>query len=344
MSKIATNARVRGIAFIARDYRKSLGMLPDRSITRRQALSAAACVFASAIVRAQTVPSTAPSEPIIDIHQHTTYRGRSNEALLHHQKKMGVSQTILLPGGSPVITESTLKGRANGLYAGAGTVDTCIPIAREHPHEYYFAANEVPDLPEAKQRIEHALKQGAVCIGEQKFNLPVDSPQMEMIYSIAQGYGVPVLMHFQYEMFNTGYERFGKVLEKWPKVTFIGHAVTFWANIDAGIKDQKVGYPKGKVTAGGLTDKYLSDYPNLWADMSAGSGLNAMIRDEDHARGFIERHYQRMMFGSDCPDPAGEGPTCTGASMIALIRRLSPSKRVERMLLHDNAQNLFKLS
>ena len=78
--------------------------------------------------------------------------------------------------------------------------------------------------------------------------------------------------------------------------------------------------------------------------MSAGSGLNAMIRDEDHARGFIERHQDKLMFGSDCPDPAGERPTCTGAGMIAAIRRLSPSKAVERKILHDNANALFRLT
>ena len=76
----------------------------------------------------------------------------------------------------------------------------------------------MPDLPEAHDRIEQYLKQGAIVIGEQKFNLPVESPQMEMIYALAQQYSVPVLMHFQFETFNTGYERFGAVLKKWPKV------------------------------------------------------------------------------------------------------------------------------
>ena len=335
-------------------------MLYQRTLTRRQLLAgasgaAAACLLAGCHNVANVAPTTQPGagaghpttrpndpDAIIDIHQHTTYRGRSNEALFHHQYKMGVTQTILLPGGSPVDTPATLKGKANGLYAGAGTVDTCIPIARQYPHVFYFAANEVPDIPEARQRIESALRQGGVCIGEQKFNLPVDSPQMEMIYSIAQEYRVPVLMHFQYEMFNTGYERFGDVLKKWHRVTFIGHANTFWTNIDAKA-DQKVGYPKGKVTPGGLTDRYLSDHANFYADMSAYSGLNALIRDEDHARGFIARHYRRMMFGSDCPDPAGEGPTCSGANMIAAIRRLSSGKSVERKILHDNAKTVFKL-
>jgi hypothetical protein len=151
-------------------------------------------------------------------------------------------------------------------------------------------------------------------------------------------------MHFQHETFNTGYERFGDVLKKWTKVNFIGHAQTFWANIDAKHPDQKILYPRGPVTPGGWTDRYLSDYPNMFGDMSAGSGLSAMTRDEDHTRAFIDRHQDKLMFGSDCPDPAGEGPTCTGSSQIAVIRRLSPSKAVERKLLHDNAKKLFKLA
>src|SRR5688500_11845742 len=204
-------------------------MLQDHSITRRQMLvGAAAAALASAMVLAQSSrssqPAAAPLEPVIDIHQHTTYHMRSNDALIHHPRKMGVTHTVLLPGGSPVITESTLKGKANGLYAGAGTTDTCIAIAKQFPGEYFFGANEVPDLPEARQRIESYLKQGAVCIGEQKFNLPVESKEMEMVYTLAQEFAVPIVMHFQHETFNTGFERFGAVLRKWPKVNFVAHA------------------------------------------------------------------------------------------------------------------------
>jgi len=322
--------------------------------TRRQMLLALAGTVAAGCSHSQkdaaTQPITAPAaaktsgEPIIDIHQHTNYWGRSDRALLHHQQRMGVSQTILLPSGSPVNTESTLKGRANGLYAGAGTMDTCIPIAIAHPHIYYFGSNEVPDLPEAHQRIETGLKMGAVVIGEQKFDLPVDSPAMEVVYSLAQEYNVPVLMHFQYETFNTGYERLGKVLAKWPRVIFVGHAVMFWANIDAALANPGAGYPKGPVKPGGLTDRYLSDHANFYGDLSAGSGLNALVRDEQHARGFLDRHQNKLMFGSDCADSAGFGPTCTGANIISAVRRLAPSKQVERKLLYGNAAHLYRLT
>src|SRR5437868_2244247 len=122
--------------------------------TRRQILASTALLLASArITGAQGQPATEPAEPIIDIHQHTNYSGRTDEQLLHHQQAMGVSLTILLPAGSPVEQLSTHDGKTNGLAAGCGGNDTVVHISRERPHEYRFFANEVPDLPTTRQEI-----------------------------------------------------------------------------------------------------------------------------------------------------------------------------------------------
>ncbi len=342
----------------------------DHRLTRREMLASSAAVFASSLVAGAqtttttTTPPTSGPElvkdatskpattthaagaglgPIIDVHQHTTYLGRKNADLFAHQHNMGVALTILLPGGTPTKRPSTHNGKTNGLYAGAGVTETCQAIVKDLPDEYRYFVNEVPDVPGAKQRIESFLDAGAIGIGEQKFNLPVDSTEMELIYDIARAYKVPVLLHFQYQMFNTSYENFEKVLKKYSDVNFIGHAQTFWANIDAKHADQKKLYPAGPVTQGGWTDRYLSDYPNLYGDLSAGSGLNSLKRDEDHARGFIERHQDRLLFGSDCPDPMGFGQPCTGSNLIAAIARLAPSKPVMRKILHDNARKLLRI-
>lgn len=101
-------------------------------------------------------------------------------------------------------------------------------------------------------------------------------------------------------------------------------------------------YPKTKVTPGGLTDKYLGGYPNIYGDLSAGSGQNALSRDEDHAREFIKRHQDKLMFGSDCTDALGQGAGCIGATTIALIRKLAPSKEIERKILFGNAKKPFR--
>ena len=288
-------------------------------------------------------PIDSTPEPIIDIHQHTNYGGRTDDQMLAHQRAMGMTTTILLPSGRPVNSASTHDGVSNGLQAKCTGNDACYKFAQDHPKEFVFGANEVPDVPEATQEIEKYLKLGAVVIGESKFGVECDSAEMQKIFALAQEYNVPVLMHWQFKMYNYGFERFDKMLEKFPKVTFIGHAQTWWANIDKDHKDQAVLYPKTKVTPGGLTDRYLRDYPNMFGDLSAGSGLNALIRDEEHTRGFMERHQDKLLYGSDCVDTIGRGPGCQGAQTIAAVRRLAPSKKIERKLLYENSKKLFGL-
>ncbi|MDB6149975.1 MAG: putative metal-dependent hydrolase of the TIM-barrel fold protein [Chthoniobacter sp.] len=282
-------------------------------------------------------------EPIIDIHQHTRYLARSDEDLATHQKAMGVTQTILLPAGTPVARPSTHLGKSNGLAARCGGNDSVHALAGKQPDAFLFGANEVTDLENAVEAVERYLQLGAKLIGEQKFSVPCDSPASEAMYSLAEKYRVPVLLHFQHGMYNLGIERFHQVLEKFPRVTFIGHAQTFWSNIAAEPGDQAIMYPKGPVKPGGITDRLLRDYPNFFGDMSAGSGLNALTRDEAHARTFLDRHQDKLMFGSDCPDAAGSGTECTGSQILGAIRRLAPSKAVERKLLCENARRVFRL-
>lgn len=288
-------------------------------------------------------PPAATSEPIIDIHQHVGYTGRPDDVLFAHQRAIGATTTILLPSGRPVQSASTHDGVANGLEAQAAGNEACYRFARAHRGEYAIGANEVPDVQDATREIERYLKLGAVVIGEQKFGVDCDSPDMQRIYQIARAHGVPVLMHWQFRRFNYGFERFHRMLEKYPDVNFIGHAQTWWANIDKNHADQTVLYPKGPVTAGGLTDRYLTDYPNMYGDLSAGSGQNALTRDESFARQFLSRHQDKLLFGSDCNDHEGGGPKCIGAQTIAIIRRLAASKEIERKLLHGNARKLFRL-
>ena len=271
------------------------------------------------------------AEPVIDIHQHTNYAGRTDDELIAHQRTMGITRTVLLPAGSRY-----------GLAAGCGGNDTVVALTQRHPDDFLFFANEVPDLPEARPVIEKYLKTGAIGIGEQKFHVDCDSAAIHLVAEVAEEFGVPVLMHFQHGEYNMGIDRFHLVLEKYPRVNFIGHAQTWWGNIDRN-HEQAVMYPKTKVATGGITDRLLSDYPNIYGDLSAGSGLNALLRDEEHARGFLERHQDKLLYGSDCDDRAGEGEKCSGSQCLAAIRRLAPDGTVRQKILYRNASQLLKI-
>ena len=244
---------------------------------------------------------------------------------------MGVTTTVLLPAGLYY-----------GLDALCGRNDTCYALAKKHPDQFRFFANEMPYLKEATDVIVKYLKKGAIGIGEQKFRITADSIYMDRIAGIAREYGVPILLHFQDTDYNVDFDRFYKTLEKFPDVNFIGHAQTWWGNISEG-HDPRVLYPKGPVKPGGITDKLLSNYSNIFGDLSAGSGLNAMTRDLDHARAFLDRHQDKLLFGSDCEDIFGAGEKCSGSQMIKTVRQYSPNKAAERKMLYANAKRLLRL-
>ena len=97
-------------------------------ISRRAFIATTCSVFIPDVLSAQQ-----PTEPIIDLHQHTNYVGRSDEALVAHQRAMGVEKTVLLPAGSKY-----------GLAADCGGNDTVMNLARKYPKEFFFFANELP--------------------------------------------------------------------------------------------------------------------------------------------------------------------------------------------------------
>ena len=305
-----------------------------RSLSRRQFLAASAGLLANASFGLPTIgaelSATAP-EPIIDIHQHTNYAGRNDEQLIRHQQILGATTTVLLPAG-----------RFYGLDAKCGGNDSVSALAKVHPDKFVTFANEVADIEEAPVEIRKFLRRGAIGIGEQKFRVQTDGKHFERIAKLAEEFGVPVLMHFQHGVYNIGIENFHKVLAKFPRVNFIGHAQTWWGNVDAK-HDQKVLYPTGKVTPGGITDRLLADYPNMFGDHSAGSGLNFLTRDPEHAAAFLARHQDKLLFGSDCDDVLGIGPGCQGAQILANLRKLVSNKKVERKILYENARRLLRL-
>src|SRR5688572_33465514 len=130
-------------------------------LSRREFLCVAG---ASVLTGCVSAPEVEAAEPIIDIHQHTNYHGRSDADLFRHQKAMGVTTTVLLPAG-----------RYYGLDAQCGGNESVQRAAAQRPGSYLFFANELPYLKEADAVIRQNLQKGARGIGEQKFRVLADS-------------------------------------------------------------------------------------------------------------------------------------------------------------------------
>jgi hypothetical protein len=95
----------------------------------------------------------------------------------------------------------------------------------------------------------------------------------------------------------------------------------------------------------GRTDQ--SDYANLYGDLSAGSGANAMTRDPDFAQDFLERHYMKLLWGSDCPCRDGKGEAqrggCIAGRCLAALRKLMTDRSKLRRILYENGAALYNL-
>jgi predicted TIM-barrel fold metal-dependent hydrolase len=89
-----------------------------------------------------------------------------------------------------------------------------------------------------------------------------------------------------------------RALQQYPDVSFIAHGPTFWKNISAFPSDYKY-FDKGKIKEEGLACKLLEEYKNLYADISGKSGYNALSRDREFTKHFLEKYYHKLLYGTD---------------------------------------------
>ena len=289
-------------------------------------------------VQAQSAPDW--GSPVLDTHLHLR---KDATSCLTHMQGCGVTNAILL-------TPATDQDRAK-------------QEMERRPGRFARSVRTDPTVSGADQVLRDALQGGAVSIGEMKFNVALDSTEMRRVYEIAAEMKAPVMMHIQTfphfpgeKPYNTGYPKFDKVLRAYPKTMFIGHGDLFWAHISADVPTDR-GYPAGPIKQGGLTDKWLAEFPNLCADMSANSGNNALSRDTAFTRHFILRHQRKLLFGSDCscadgngsgvsqnrnPEAARLAGKCVARETLGLLKELA-SPETFRRVVWENGTQLFKL-
>lgn len=267
--------------------------------------------------------ATGNKRRLIDCHLHINHYDRSIEDTIRHMDATGTTQAFVLPletgEGGVVLKSETV------LHAYYQYPDRVIPFCQTDIRR--------DDVLE-RVRAYHLL--GCRGIGEQKEHLPLNDERVEAIIALCDELNWPITIHFQDGVggYNQGLaEHLETYLKRYKQVRIIGHAQTWWANISADVPSaEKTLYPKGPVKPGGLLDRLLGEYPNLYADLSAGSGFNALTRDEDFTGGFLERHRKQILFGSDCPCRDGKGENFDGTCYNTQLQRF-----LERMISDEEA-------
>ena len=256
--------------------------------------------------------------PKIDIHAHTARYlydeavppkagdGKpyvSPEQLMAMYDAVGVKKGVILPLASP---ECSIMIFNEGVYAAV----------RQYPERFDWFCSVDPrgilNHPNAdlSYYLEYYKSLGAKGVGEVVANLPFGDVRVRNLFFHCQKTKMPVLFHIApqeggcYGLVDAlGLPGLEAALKEFPDLVLIGHSQPFWAQMSGDVTEAvRGGYPRGKVTAGRIAE-LLTRYPNLFCDMSAGSGMNAFMRDPEYAYGFIERFADRLMYGIDICSP-----------------------------------------
>lgn len=271
---------------------------------------------------------------MIDIHAHLSLSGRLPDSpprlavaqWVDRMNREGIDQAVLLPLESP---------ETNMCYF---LTEEAVEAVQRYPERLFAFVHIDPRMNRCTDLIEHFAKTYQVKgYGEMLDNMPFDDPLHMEVYAKCSDLGLPVLFDMGRGMCwdEVGLPRLEKCLQEFPDLIFIGHGPGWWAAISAD--GGTSGYPDGPVIPAGPADHLLGEYDNMYADLSAGSGYNALTRDPDFTPGFIERHWHKLMFGTDVVGADAKLP------IIAWMRETPMTDEQREAIAEGNTRRILGL-
>jgi predicted TIM-barrel fold metal-dependent hydrolase len=247
--------------------------------------------------------------------------------LVDRMNRQGIEISVLLPCESPEASY------------GYFLTEQAIEARDMFPERLIAFMSVDPRMGGLAQQIDHFYNHGGCKgFGELIANIPFDDPRNKVIYGKCNDYGLPLVfdMNRNYLTDDARLSRLESCLKEFPNMTLVGHGPCFWAAISADY-DAQGGYPKTPVKPGGPAERLLAEYPNMWADVSAGSGYNAMTRDPEFTIGFVQRHWRKLLFGSDIIGHSWPIP------QIEWLKNLPVSEEIRTAIASGNARRLLGL-
>ncbi|MGQ9790128.1 MAG: amidohydrolase family protein [Armatimonadota bacterium] len=254
---------------------------------------------------------------IIDMHTHVgDLRALSNmgrkpiviDDLMARLDDEGIDKAVLLPW--PASPEGL---QFPGVFQPQPDIVSQIREARRYPDRIIPFGNVDPRWggntakTDFSWLFERFVEMGCAGIGEVSPNLPYDDPRVVNMFRQCGEWDFPVTIHAtgvgegQYGLIDEpGSPHLLGLLKQAPQTVIIGHGQGFWAQISADVSPlDMLGYPKGPIRREGMVQKLLRDFPNMYADISAHSGYNALTRDPEYGVRFLNEFQDKLLFGTD---------------------------------------------
>lgn len=291
---------------------------------------------------------------IIDAHQHVFWHGRDDRGLVADMDEHGIAYAWLLTWEIPAFEDNAgyhavlnpLHVRADGTHEGIPLRDVIL-ASKMHPQRFVPGYCPHPALGNAPAFLRSAATiHGIKVCGEWKFRIPIDDPRCLELFHVAGELKLPVVFHldvpylvnaegkraYQPLWYGGTVDNLERALQACPETIFVGHAPGFWREISGDAEADPEGYPKGPIRGPGKLPGLFDRYPNLYADLSAGSGCNALRRDPEHAVKFLGRYHERLLFARDY----------YGQELHTFLKTLSLPEEVVENIYHRNAERLVQ--
>lgn len=278
----------------------------------------------------------------IDIHLHLALEKRNLnnstkiadcDEMKPYLHSLGISQGIVLSMGE--------KNGGN---------DEVKAISEKYPDTYYWMCNvDFTNEESIYERLKKYKDQGAVGVGEFMINKYINHPFLQKVFEAAERLNMPVLFHMSPEenynygiVDKPGLPFLEETLKKYPNLKIIGHSQPFWHEISGDAdpsKDMRNSWGQGKIVTGGRVPYLLKEYPNLYGDLSANSGGQAVMRDEDFGLSFLEEYQDQLLFGTDMANTEMEFPL--GKWLDQKLKEEKLSKEAYDKICWGNAKKVF---
>ena len=291
----------------------------------------------------------------IDIHAHATAfpqhipayystgaKFPSAEEMIGLYDKVGIEKGVLLPIVSPE-NQPTIM-----------TTEGCMELAARYPDRFVWFCNVDPRMGTAYANptylLEYYKSRGARGFGELTVPMYADAPELERIYAALEELELPMTIHVSVPqsgrygiMDELGLPRLEGILRRHPRLRILGHSQVFWSEISADNNEEiRGGYPSGKVIPGRIVE-LMRRYENLYCDLSAGSGMYAMMRDPAFTVGFLEEFSDRILYGCDICHKDAVHQYTFDEFLTSLRADGSVREETYRKIVRENAVKLLNL-
>jgi hypothetical protein len=264
------------------------------------------------------------------------WRTQPPKRMLEWMDEHGIDRAVLLPLESP---------ECGGPYR---TTNEVLEVADAYPDRFVpfcvvdprVRVYDVDTRELFASILEQYVAEGARGFGEIKCEVPIDDDRMQVLYELCGDYDLPMLFHLddQSMMDEVGLPGLERMLRAYPDTDFIMHSHGWWSHVSADVRPADLArgaMPDAPVEEGGRCDELLSEYDNVYADVSAGSGWNALTRDREYTERFLDRHHEQILFGSD---RLGDYDPPT----TAFFEEFELSEDAARNVAHRNVERLLR--